>query len=112
MLICGYFAELQRRAVWFYHGFPRNLGTDFHNIVFICAKFVLICGYFAELRRRVGWFYHGSVRGRICDWVGILVVFHICDADFYLDFGWFIFVMGWWKIMGIDNQIDMIFYNF
>ena len=53
-----------------------------------------------------------SVRGRICDWVGILVVFHICDADFYLDFGWFIFVMGWWKIMGIDNQIDMIFYNF
>ena len=53
-----------------------------------------------------------SVRGRICDWVGILVVFHICDADFYLDFGQFIFVMGWWKIMGADNQIDMIFYNF
>ena len=53
-----------------------------------------------------------SVRGRICDWVGILVVFHICDADFYLDFDWFIFVMGWWKIMGIDNQIDTIFYNF
>ena len=47
-----------------------------------------------------------------CDWVGILVVFHICDADFYLDFGRFIFVMGWWKIMGIDNQIDMIFYDF
>ena len=53
-----------------------------------------------------------SVRGRMCDWVGILVVFHICDADFYLDFGRFIFVMGWWKIMGVDNQIDMIFYNF
>ena len=53
-----------------------------------------------------------SVRGRICDWVGILGDFHICDADFYLDFGRFIFVMGWWKIMGIDNQIDTIFYNF
>ena len=52
------------------------------------------------------------MRGRICDWVGISGDFHICDADFYFDFGWFIFVMGWWKIMGVDNQIDMIFYNF
>ena len=47
MLLADYFGEVGpvgpvRRiaaCVGLYHGFSQKLGTDFHNIVFICALF-------------------------------------------------------------------------
>ena len=43
----------------FYHGFSRKLGTDFHNIVFICALFCvnlwLFCRTAAVMSNLKGW---------------------------------------------------------